>query len=138
MKYLARIGLILTLLLTFGVAANAQTREEFTDLSEGFKVAKAIEKDGSRAILVLFPEQYLKDGESYAEGTFKVLPLLFGCETFKDCKPLPYGSGTSPDGRMFVLFEVEKDSSVFIVTFKLGNDNGDPIGIIVQLMLRGR
>jgi hypothetical protein len=129
----ARIVLLLALFLMIGVGANAQTRGEFIEIEQGFKIAKAIEEDGTRSILVLFPEQYLKDAESYKDGTLKVLPLILGCETFKDCKPLPAGRGESK-GRMFVVFEIEQDSKHVLVVFKLGNDSGEALGIIIQLL----
>ena len=136
MKYLARIGLIVLLFLTMGAAANAQTREEFSEIEGGFKIARAVEEDESRAILVVFPEKYLISGEAYAEGTIKALSAVLGCDYFKECKPVPHGAGKDVNGRMFILFETEKDPNAFIVIFKLGDDNGKAIGIIIKLIVR--
>jgi hypothetical protein len=119
-----------------GVGANAQTRGEFTEIEGGFKIARATEKDGSHAVLVLFPENYLNSGEAYAEGTIKALPIILGCDYFKECKPVPYGVGKDANGRLFILFENETDPNTFVVVFKLGDDNGKPIGIVIQLILR--
>lgn len=127
----ARIGLVLSLLLMFGAAANAQIREEFVEIDGGFKVAKATEEDGTRILLVLFPDKYLVDGNSFAEGTITSLLLVAGCEPFPDCKPRYAKSEKTKDGLTIIVFDTLLPEFQFWIR-ALGKD-GKPAGVVIEL-----
>ncbi len=129
---LIRVGLILSLLLMFGAVANAQTREDFHDLGQGFQAARAIEPDGRHSILVKFPQEYLTSDEKYEEGSFKALVLVFGCEFFVNCKPEVSGRGRTADDVPFVLVDTVGDVKARLALFKLiDTQPNQAVGIVI-------
>lgn len=132
MKNAARIGLVLLLFLTFGAVAQAQTREDFRDLGQGFQAARATEPDQRHSILVTFPKEYLVSDEKYKEGSFKALVLLFGCEFFTDCQPKVSGYGKTVDDVPFVMVDTVGNLKVRLLIFKLiDTAPNDPVGIVI-------
>jgi hypothetical protein len=132
MKCFARIGLILLLFLS-GAAAQAQTREDFHDIGEGFQAARAVNPDGRKVILVTFPKEYLVSDESYKEGSFKALVLLFGCEFFVDCKPTVSGTGKTTDNYPFVIVNTVGELKVRLLLFKLSDEKPEEaVGLVIM------
>lgn len=131
MNYLARIGLILLLFLSIGIGATAQTREEFVEIEQGFRASKAIEEDGTRSVLVLFPDKYLETPQAFAEGTLVVLPLLMGCEPFPECKP---SLSMDHEDKTGLAIFIDTILPRFKIAIRGLVDNKKPVGIIIQVV----
>ena len=129
-----KLGYCLLLILALFVVSFAQTREEFRPLDKGFKAARAVEKDGSPAMLLLFPEEYLTSEEKFEEGTIVVLPILFGCKAFVDCKPI-LGQALDENGhkvRTVELLGTNEDPRVLKLSIsRIVDSQGNLLGILV-------
>lgn len=127
-----QLGLLATLVvLTLCSAAAAQKHSPFEDIGEGFKLSRFESEAGHQSLLVLFPEEYLKDTEAIAKGTWKALSIIFGCDFFPECKPQATGVGMDEDGLAVVWFNTT-DPAIQLVVQGLGDDNKKFIGIIVS------
>lgn len=119
--------------LLLAAVAQAQTREPFKPIEEGFSVSRAVEKDGSHSLLVLFPDEYVKDDKAFRVGTDKVLILIFTCEVFTDCKPVSETKFTK-DGTTYLTYKTVVPGFTLAV-FGLGETTPDAkkIGLLIQL-----
>lgn len=131
--------LVLLLALTFTV--SAQTRvSDFEPIESGYQVAKAYEKDGAPTLLVLFPEEYLKDEDKFRQGTLKVLPILLGCETFvPNCEVKITGVDKDEEGRTFVYLDVVLEGKPLRLFIKgLAESKKDEVPKIVGVLITAR
>lgn len=132
---------IIVLLLVLSIGGNAQIRvSDFEPVEGGFQVARALEKDGARAILIIFPEQYLENVKTFQQGTLRVLPVLLGCETFPpDCEVKIKGVDKDKQGRTFVYLDAVLEGKLLRLQIRgLAQSKNDQVLKIVGIIVTAR
>jgi len=127
----------LVLVLTLSGVAYSQTRGEFFTVEGNFQIAPAVEQNGEKSILVLFPEEYLGSPDKFLAGIKKVLPVIFGCEHFKECVPVIARVGVSADSGSYLVFESLKRPDTDLFAFPLSKKEGEePSGIKIMFFTK--
>lgn len=135
MRKLSRFLLPVLLLMAFSAGAHAQTRGEFKEFPDGFKVSFAVEKDGTHSLLVLYPDKYLGTTEKYNLGSLFALVAVFGCEQFERCKPaLESEIGENGKRHGFVkLVKKDNNKSIKVLIYGLSEKDERLIGAVFMM-----
>ena len=130
--------IFLLLFSTSGFAQTpSQTQEGFEPIENGFSVARAVQMDGTRALLVLFPDKYLENDKAIEVGIEAVMPLLFSCDPWPvDCKARISGHGVDKNKTRYAYMDVlvEKvPTRILIYGLTDTQQNNKVVGIAVMV-----
>lgn len=109
---------IASILFVVALAIGAQAQDklpkmggedvfEFVENPSGFRIAKGVDKNNNRVLLVIFPDKYLVSGETFNEGSQKLAAEVFGCESFTECPPKI--SGVAKEDDMSYIYFITTD-----------------------------